>query len=138
LFRLVKAGWTETPQFEEDTFGTICHYTQGIPRRINTLCDRVLVGGYLEELMTIDSEAISKVIFEIEEESAVMKNEFSVNSQATEIIKIDSDKSLEQRIITLEKIILNLQTTLNKERALLRKAILIQLDMDNVYNLDSD
>ena len=36
--------------------------------------------------------------------------------------------------MALEKIVRNLQQTLNKERALLRKAILLQLDMDNVYN----
>jgi hypothetical protein len=37
----------------------------------------------------------------------------------------------------LEKIVGNLQQTISKERALLRKAILLQLDMDAVYNEES-
>jgi hypothetical protein len=49
-------------------------------------------------------------------------------------LSIDTNGSFEERIIALEKIVGNLQQTLNKERALLRKAILLQLDMDNVYN----
>ncbi len=134
LFRLVKAGWMQSPQFHEAAFEKICHYTKGIPRRINTLCDRVLLFGYLEELKVIDADAITKVINEIEEESSVMRNEFHDNSSNTEKLSIDSDGSLQKRVDDLEKIVLNLQGTLKKERALLRKAILIQLDMGEVYS----
>lgn len=134
LFRLEKAGWQQTPQFDGETFNGIYNFTQGIPRKINTLCDRVLLFGYLEELMVIDSSAITTVIAEIEEETAIAIDEFhDVSADLT----IDSNGSLEQRIFALEKIVLNLQSTLNKERSLLRKAILIQLDMDNIYNEDS-
>lgn len=137
LFRLEKAGWTQTPQFDEDVFNGICNYTQGIPRKINTLCDRVLLFGYLEELMLIDSSAIAKVIAEIVEESSILVDEFHDVLPSSVAMTIDSSGTLEQRIIALEKIVLNLQNTLNKERSLLRKAILIQLDMDNIYNEDS-
>ncbi len=137
LFRLEKAGWNQTPQFEEDIFNTICNYTQGIPRRINTLLDRVLLFGYLEELMLIDLNSITKVIAEIEEESAIVTEELKEIVPATLNLTIDPTGSLEQRVVALEKIALKLQTTLNKERALLRKAILLQLDMDNIYNEDA-
>jgi general secretion pathway protein A len=133
LFRLVKAGWMQSPQFEEDAFECICSYTKGTPRRINTLCDRVLLFGYLEELKVIDAQAITKVINEIEEESSVMQDEFHDDLLETEKLNIDTKSSLQERIAALEKTVLHLQHTVNKERALLRKAILIQLDMDNLY-----
>lgn len=131
LFRLLKAGWMQNPLFDDDIFEPICHYTKGIPRRINTLCDRVLLFGYLEELKVIDSNAITQVINEIDEESSVMHHEFHDDLESVNVI---SNGSLEDRVSTLEKTILTLQNTLNKERALLRKAILIQLDMTEIYN----
>lgn len=137
LFRLEKAGWAQTPKFEEDVFKVICNFTQGIPRRINTLCDRVLLFGYLEELRIIDLTAINKVINEIEEESSFVIDEFHDVLPSSATLTADPDGSLEQRIAVLEKNVLSLQNTLNKERSLLRKAILIQLDMDNIYNQDA-
>jgi hypothetical protein len=41
---------------------------------------------------------------------------------------------LEERVVALERTIANLRNILSKERALLRKAILIQLNMDDVYD----
>lgn len=136
LFRLEKAGWKQMPQFEDDVFNLICNYTKGIPRRINTLCDRALLFGYLEELKIIDSNAITKVISEIEEESSLTVDEFQDSLPSPVTPSVATEESLEQRIIALEKNVLFLQNTLNKERALLRKAILIQLDMKNIYNDD--
>jgi general secretion pathway protein A len=136
LFRLEKAGWNQSPQFEDDVFDEICRYTQGIPRRINTLCDRVLLFGYLDELKVINLIAVQKVIIDIEEESSLVTDEFH-DVLPTTPIPIDGNSSFEERITSLEKMVGNLQQTLNKERALLRKAILLQLDMDNVYNEDT-
>jgi len=137
LFRLKKAGWQQTPQFEDDVFNIICSYSQGIPRRINTLCDRVLLFGYLDELQVINLVAINKVIADIEEESSMVTDEFHDVLPANSNISIDTNGSFEERVMALEKIVGNLQQTLNKERALLRKAILLQLDMDNVYDENS-
>jgi putative secretion ATPase (PEP-CTERM system associated) len=129
LFRLEKAGWQKKPEFEDDTFNTICSYTQGIPRCINTLCDRVLLFGYLEELKVIDIAAINKVIADIEDEASLSTHEYNDVSSKTCLI----NKSVEERILNLEKTIIDLQKNFTKERALLRKAILLQLDMDAVY-----
>jgi hypothetical protein len=41
--------------------------------------------------------------------------------------------SLEERLNRIESEILILQNSASKEKALLRKAILIQLDMDSIY-----
>ncbi|MGZ8186191.1 MAG: XrtA/PEP-CTERM system-associated ATPase [Methylobacter sp.] len=138
LFRLEKAGWDQTPQFENDVFNEICSYSQGIPRRINTLCDRVLLFGYLDELKVIDLTAVNKVIADIEEEASLVTDEFHDILPASVTVTADSNNSLDERLVALEKTVSNLQATLNKERSLLRKAILLQLDMDNIYNENSE
>jgi putative secretion ATPase (PEP-CTERM system associated) len=132
LFRLKTAGWQHTPQFDDDVFNAIYSYSLGIPRRINTLCDRVLLFGYLDELSVIDLTAINKVIADIEEETSPVTDEFHDNTIAN--IAIDSEALLNERLLALEKTVASLHAIIGKERALLRKAILIQLDMDTVYN----
>ena len=47
--RLLKAGWSGDPSFDEAAFGSIYRHSGGIPRKINTLCSRVLLGAYLDE-----------------------------------------------------------------------------------------
>lgn len=136
LFRLEKAGWDQSPHFEDNIFNEICNYTHGIPRRINTLCDRILLFGYLEELKVINLLAVQKVIADIEDESSSVTNEFHDIFPSTPLC-LDNNGSMQERITTLEKMVGNLQQTINKERALLRKAILLQLDMDVVYNENS-
>ena len=137
LYRLEKAGWAESPKFDEAFFGGVCQYTQGIPRRINTLCDRVLLFGYLEELLTIGSTAVAQVIAEIEEETMVVSDKSEPSPTPNFMIpNIDTDGSLEQRVGALEQMLFELQEIISKERSLLRKAILIQLDMDDVYNTE--
>jgi len=137
LFRMEKAGWKDSPQFDDDIFSDICNYTQGIPRRINTLCDRVLLFGYLDELRVITLSSIQKVITDIEEEASQVTDEFHDFVPTSSVTSTSINYAYEERIIALEKMVLSLQANQNKERALLRKAILLQLDMDDVYKEDS-
>jgi len=134
LFRLEKAGWDHNPEFEDAIFLDIYIFTQGIPRKINTFFDRLLLYGYLEELTLITPKEIEKVINEILEESP----DFSQEQTPMLFNGTDSavNSSMEERIQYLEKNVANLNTILNKERELLRKAILIQLDMEDVFNKD--
>ncbi len=137
LFRLGKAGWQNNPQFKDQVFSEIYNFTKGVPRRINTLCDRLLLYGYLEELTVIDLDNVKYVISEIEadyksievEEAQVVTSGESENQQAQSLTS-----SQDQRLGELEKKVIELTRNLNKERALLRKAILIQLDIDDAYD----
>lgn len=111
LFRLEKAGWQKTPQFEDNVFGVICSYAQGIPRRINTLCDRVLLFGYLEELQVINLDVIQKVIADIEEEASLITDEFHDANETASTSSVPAG-SLEQRVEILEKIVVTLRQAL--------------------------
>ena len=54
--------------FEEDTFKTIYDTTGGIPRIINSLCDRALMYSYLEDKESISLDDLKQVIDELKEE----------------------------------------------------------------------
>jgi putative secretion ATPase (PEP-CTERM system associated) len=66
--RLNTAGWNGDPSFDEDAFETIFAHTGGIPRRINTLCDRLLLMGCLEQLHRFGNAEVAEVIRDIRQE----------------------------------------------------------------------
>ncbi len=132
LFRLKKSGWKENPKFDDNTFAAIHGFTKGVPRRINTLCDRLLLYGFLEELSHIDLNSVNKVISEMKEDTKSLSAQNKTGTGEATFTTV-TDGSLEQKVEALECQVAELNVKLKKEQALLRKAILIQLDMDDVY-----
>lgn len=68
IWRLSVAGWAHNPKFTDISFSIIHNHTNGVPRRINIFCDRLLLFCYLEELTTITVEAVNTVAKELDEE----------------------------------------------------------------------
>jgi len=66
--RLKIAGWRNDPLFLNDAYDDIYKHTHGIPRRINTLCDRIMLYAYTEELHEIPVDVVNSVVKELEEE----------------------------------------------------------------------
>jgi general secretion pathway protein A len=66
--RLLCAGWKGDPQFSDDSFAPIYRYTGGVPRRINTLCSRLLLCGFLDGSHTIGGADVEQVASELEAE----------------------------------------------------------------------
>ncbi|TCO83177.1 putative secretion ATPase (PEP-CTERM system associated) [Plasticicumulans lactativorans] len=56
--RLRCVGWSGQPHFTDGAYAAIHRSAQGVPRRINVFCDRVLLHGFLEELREFDETAI--------------------------------------------------------------------------------
>lgn len=140
LFRLQTAGWQGTPEFANGVYRIIHQFTGGIPRRINTLCDRVLLFGYLEELSLLDEQAINKVITEVQEEMLLEEpaaEGAAAMSYPSGLQAAGEAGRLESRLAELEKAVYKLQIGADREKALLRKAILLHLDMDAVYAQES-
>jgi general secretion pathway protein A len=65
LHRLKCAGATDKPRFQEDTFPVIFRASGGIPRRINALCDRLLLLGFLGELTLFAPKEVEEVAAEL-------------------------------------------------------------------------
>jgi putative secretion ATPase (PEP-CTERM system associated) len=66
--RLQTAGWKGDPVITPDASAAIYEYSGGIPRKINTLCDRLFLMGYLEELHQFGADEVREVIKDIQEE----------------------------------------------------------------------
>ncbi len=140
-YRLERVGWKDDPQITAGAFEKIFDFTKGVPRRINSLCDRLLLFGSLEERHLLDEGAVQSVIDEIEGEGLGVKAAPAepavqpmptVTPQAIPALTaaVTGDDQLLQRFAALEQEVLQLKKTLQHERKLLRKAILIQMDMD--------
>jgi general secretion pathway protein A len=57
--RLAKVGWSGVPSFEPGAFEEIHRWTGGIPRRINLLCNRLMLSRFLSSQVKIDVEAVA-------------------------------------------------------------------------------
>ena len=68
LHRVKCAGASDKPTFGPDIFDSIYRHTHGIPRRINTLCDRVLLQGFLSDQTHIDLALVTEIIHEVQSE----------------------------------------------------------------------
>jgi putative secretion ATPase (PEP-CTERM system associated) len=136
LFRLQTAGWQGKPEFTSSVFENIHEFSAGIPRRINSICDRLLLFGFLEELSVIDTDAVEKVISEVQEEMFLESTDENTSTASIASARYTDIEpgSLDERLSRIENDIHHLQNNLNKEKSLLRKAILIQLDMDVIYD----
>lgn len=66
--RLQTVGWTGDPSFTDEAFVEIFNFSGGIPRKINTLCDRLMLMGYIEEKHNLGAAEVGEVITDIQRE----------------------------------------------------------------------
>ena len=69
--RLKCAGGSGRPSFDAVAFETIFKASGGIPRRVNSICDRLLLLGFLGNKDSFGLEEVNEVVSEIQDESAV-------------------------------------------------------------------
>jgi general secretion pathway protein A len=70
MHRLRTAGWHDDPTFSSDAFAAIHQYAGGIPRKINVLCDRLLLMGRLDEKHAFTENEVAQVVHELQQEFA--------------------------------------------------------------------
>jgi len=66
--RLKRVGWQGVPLIMPDAFEAIFAASAGIPRRINLLCDRVLLSGFLTQKWVISPDTVKEIAEEIDGE----------------------------------------------------------------------
>lgn len=66
--RLRLVGWKGDPAFDPQVFPTLHQATGGIPRRLNSLVGRILLGAYLAESHTIGRGSVAEAIDELKVE----------------------------------------------------------------------
>lgn len=135
--RLACANWQGFPRVTEDAFAAIFKATEGVPRRINNLCDRLLLFAYLEERDSVDLEVVKSVSQEIGSEfwtgtpDAAQKVMESVDTKAVSgdepletMARVMFDKAnVQQRLGSLERAVDALGSSVKPEIAELREEI---------------
>lgn len=66
--RLHTVDWHGDPSLNADAYAAIHAFTGGVPRKINTLCDRLFLMGFLEEIHVFGKAEVQQVIADIREE----------------------------------------------------------------------
>ena len=66
--RLEVSGAKGAPRFTRPALWRIHHYTGGIPRLVNAVCDKALLAGYVNQTEELDYRVIGKAIQELEGE----------------------------------------------------------------------
>ncbi len=104
--RLRHVGWSNDPRFEPGAFDAIYTFSAGIPRRINTLCNRLLLAAALSEEHDIAAANVDATVEEI-------RIEFSDgDSNAAAVAARDNGHGvgddapavgLEERVVRLER-----------------------------------
>lgn len=63
--RLAVAGWSGPPPFDRRALRRIQALTGGVPRRINLLCDRALLGAYAAGVRHVDARTVERAAREV-------------------------------------------------------------------------
>ncbi|MBV8665082.1 MAG: AAA family ATPase [Burkholderiaceae bacterium] len=117
--RLHTVGWKSNPSFSDDAHAAIYAYSGGIPRKINTLCDRLLLMGYLEELHAFTEAEVNEVIRDIQQEFTRPAAEANAAHGAGHDALAPADglynlDYLDERMLKLEKCVVSILAMLKK------------------------
>ncbi|MFB1036814.1 MAG: AAA family ATPase, partial [Sinobacterium sp.] len=85
-YRMQHAGWDGRALFSAGAYDQVFQFTHGIPRKINTLMDRILLFGFLEELEILDEAAVKDVIEEVSEEMFLPEKQTQAQLKPTSIL----------------------------------------------------
>jgi putative secretion ATPase (PEP-CTERM system associated) len=90
--RLKCAGWTGSTLFSDEACDAVYRVTGGIPRRTNTVCDRVMLMGCLTNRKEFSAEDVEDVAREILEETMGVNSggRPSENSESTNALAQDA------------------------------------------------
>jgi len=144
-YRLKLVGWNDDPSLDRGAFDRVYELTAGVPRQINALCDRLLLFGCIEAKHSLAGEDVEVVAKEMDDEVGAVhepapeplweppkhepEDEASADISKDAVLPGDAA----ERIARLEREVARLKQIVQHERKLLRKAVLLQLDL-NVYD----
>ncbi len=138
--RLATVGWNGNPHFTDDAFTEVYRFSEGVPRRINNLCDRLLLFSFLEERASVDVGVVKAVAEEIGSEfwgrtpvadagsvpdpvTASVQEVFNSPTQSMATLMFDK-ANVDQRLSSIEKSIESLSETTREELAQIRSILL--------------
>jgi putative secretion ATPase (PEP-CTERM system associated) len=133
--RLALVGWRNDPAITEAAFDALFEATGGVPRRVNNLCDRLLLFGALAELHELQDSQVKTVIEEMAQEvgHSVRDPIESVRPDEPQPRSGGAAQSaeLEGRVARVEQEVQQLRGSLARTRRLMKQAIMLQMDAED-------
>ncbi|HWT11037.1 MAG TPA: AAA family ATPase [Roseomonas sp.] len=119
--RMTAVGWTGHPAWEEAALDVVHRHTDGIPRRINRLCSRILLSGSLEQRPVLGVDLAEATALELEQDlgEIVAATEAPAETRATE----EAIQDLADRVADLERLMARRERTLARIQDLLDSAM---------------
>ncbi len=100
--RLRVVGWEgDAPRFGEHAYTHIYQYTQGVPRRVNVFCDRLLLYGFLEGVQEFSVETVKAVGQELTEDERAVGVRANGGGGGRSLLRVSY--ALEERLSELEQ-----------------------------------
>jgi general secretion pathway protein A len=131
--RLGLVNWKADPTISDDAFERVFAFTEGVPRRINNLCDRILLYAFLEERHVIDVDTVTVVGEEIGNEFAGARLDDAKPAEPSDapaqplesMARMMFDKAnVQQRLGSLERAVDAIGHSLKEELSELRMLLL--------------
>ncbi|WP_428531259.1 AAA family ATPase [Rhodopila sp.] len=94
--RLRTVDWRDDPLWDEAAFTAIHRHTGGIPRRINTLCSRVLLFAALEQAHAVTAAMVDATAEEL-------NRDLGIGPQPTSAPTAPASDDLRHRVVALEQ-----------------------------------
>jgi putative secretion ATPase (PEP-CTERM system associated) len=113
--RLKLVGWKDDPHFTDQAFEEIYKVTGGVPRKINTLCSRLMLFGYLEET----HEVVAKSVDEVSNE---LKIELSGPVVATPMIQPEASVS-EEAVGQMDRRLSRMEERMDQNSQAIKRAL---------------
>jgi putative secretion ATPase (PEP-CTERM system associated) len=110
--RLQTVGWKGDPAFSDEAHAAIFAYSGGIPRKTNTLCDRILLMGYLEELHAFGGAEVQAVVSDIHEEFDLPQGAQALQPAAAAAAPTAPHDGMDERMARLEQSVVSVLSML--------------------------
>ncbi|TFG75268.1 MAG: DUF2075 domain-containing protein [Thermodesulfobacteriales bacterium] len=121
--RLNTTGWNNDPSFTQDAFAAIYNYTGGIPRKINTLCERILLMGCLEELHSFSDAEVNAVIHDIQQEYDMPIIELEIPDVSDTTSNISEKKEAGSELRKMDDRLIKMESSISSVLELLQKVL---------------
>ncbi len=122
--RLSCVGWKGNPELDDGVYEVLLDATGGIPRRVNTLVDRLLLFGAIEELTRITRSQAETVAAEVQSELGG-----ELMPQPVQLADEDAVET-QDRLASLEASVKRVADRQRKHAQLLKKLLMLQVEGD--------
>lgn len=131
VHRLALAGWRDRPGFTPEAFAAFYRYSDGIPRRINQLANRVLLHAAVEQLDIINADAVEAVAADMASDTQAPAREERVLPLRGASLQAPApasatDEQVRDRV--LERRIAQLEERLEEQERAVRRVLTLLVD----------